>query len=390
MIITGLAAVLVLPVAFMTAVFVMELCAGLPRARSRSAPRADGASTVIVVPAHDEAAIIRESLTRLKEAAGEIPILVIADNCSDSTAEIARSMGVGVVERVEPDCRGKGYALEYAARHLDANPPDVVVVIDADCAIDGASLRALIEAAHDCRCPAQAVNLLRPDRTSPPMVQLSTFGFMLKNLVRQRGLQRLAGRVHLTGTGMAIPFDLFRSARLATSNVVEDLTLGLEIAEHGRPPRLVTSANVWSSGSTKAGTLVQRRRWEGGFLQTALRWGPHTLWRSLRKGDLRGVFAGLDLMVPPLALLALMNVAVLLIAVVLISLFGGHWWVVGIQLTLLAVALMAVFAAWLREGRDFISLGVLARLPLYVLWKLPLYLGLGRFGAPRDWLRTGR
>jgi len=35
-------------------------------------------------------------------------------------------------------------------------------------------------------------------------------------------------------------------------------------------------------------------------------------------------------------------------------------------------------------------LGVLVRIPLYVLWKVPLYLGLARRGAPTDWLRTGR
>jgi hypothetical protein len=46
--------------------------------------------------------------------------------------------------------------------------------------------------------------------------------------------------------------------------------------------------------------------------------------------------------------------------------------------------------AWLREGREFISLVVLIRLPLYVIWKIPMYLGLARRGAPSEWLRTGR
>jgi hypothetical protein len=49
-----------------------------------------------------------------------------------------------------------------------------------------------------------------------------------------------------------------------------------------------------------------------------------------------------------------------------------------------------VLAAWLCEGRRFVSLGVLARIPLYVLWKLPMYLGFARRGAPDEWLRTGR
>jgi len=54
------------------------------------------------------------------------------------------------------------------------------------------------------------------------------------------------------------------------------------------------------------------------------------------------------------------------------------------------LAMFAVLVAWAREAREFISLGVLARLPLYVIWKLPMYLGLARRGTPKEWLRTGR
>ena len=114
--------------------------------------------------------------------------------------------------------------------------------------------------------------------------------------------------------------------------------------------------------------MVQRRRWEGGFLSTALRWGFREASGGLAKGKIRTILAGLDLMVPPLALFAILNFVAL---------------VIGAILTFILVA-------WMREGRDFISLGVLARLPLYVLWKLPMYLGFARRGAPKEWLRTGR
>src|SRR4029078_13711834 len=90
--------------------------------------------------------------------------------------------------------------------------PDVLIVLDADFTIDRASLEELVRSTMESGRPAQAINLLRPDRSASPLVQLSTFAFMLKNLVRQRGLQRLAGRVHLTGTGMAMPFDMFRAS----------------------------------------------------------------------------------------------------------------------------------------------------------------------------------
>jgi cellulose synthase/poly-beta-1,6-N-acetylglucosamine synthase-like glycosyltransferase len=189
---------------------------------------------------------------------------------------------------------------------------------------------------------------------------------------------------------MAIPFPRFRASAQTRSSIVEDLALGLELAAAGHSPMLVSNALVWSESSTEQGTLVQRRRWEGGFLSTALRWGLREAVGGVAKGKIRTILAGLDLMVPPLALFAILNVLALAAGAISTFILGGAWWPVIVQMVLLAIAFLAILVAWMREGRDFISLGVLARLPLYVLWKLPMYLGFARRGAPKEWLRTGR
>jgi cellulose synthase/poly-beta-1,6-N-acetylglucosamine synthase-like glycosyltransferase len=388
--VTALVALLLAPFAVLTLFFTIEVLAGLPRARG-GRRQATNTSAVIVIPAHDEAAVIASTLRKLKEALSEgIRVLVVADNCDDATAKLAREQDVEVLERNDTERRGKGYALDYAAGHLAADPPDVFMVLDADCSIDSASLRALVDAAAKSGRPCQTVNLLRPNRGASPFVQVSTFAFMLKNLVRQRGLQRLAGRVHLTGTGMAMPFGLFRTSGQVRSSIVEDLALGLELADAGHAPKLVTDAFVWSGGAGEAGTMIQRRRWEGGFIATALRHGPRLALRSFSRGDLRGFLAGLDLLVPPLALFALLNVSAIVVAAVLTVAFDADPWPVVVQLSLLMAAGLAVLLAWLREGRDFMSFGALVGMPLYVLWKIPLYLGLAQRGAPEEWLRTGR
>ena len=381
---TALIAILLAPFAILTAFFLVEVLAGLRRAQTNAGRRGEQASTVVIVPAHDEEQVIGETLRHLKEALGEgMRILVVADNCSDATGKKSRAAGADVIERSDPALRGKGHALAFAVDRLSAEPPDVLIVLDADCTIDRASLEALVRSTMESGRPAQAINLLRPDRSASPLVQLSTFAFMLKNLVRQRGLQRLAGRVHLTGTGMAMPFDMFRASAHVRSSIVEDLALGIELSDRGHPPQLVEDAFVWSGSSTEQGTLTQRRRWEGGFLATAARYAPRMILRG-------SVLAGLDLLVPPLALFAALNLLGLAVAVVLVSAFNGAWWPIFAQALLLAAAGTAVFVAWAREGRRFVSLAVLARLPLYVLWKLPMYLGLARRGAPGEWLRTGR
>ena len=387
---TALVALLLAPFAVLTAFFVVEVAVGLPGRPARR-PQASRGSAVVVIPAHDEEAVIGETLRQLTPQLAEgMRILVVADNCEDATADRARLPGVEVVERTDPKLRGKGHALAFAVDRLTTDPPDVLLVLDADCTIDSPSLQALVETSAASGRPSQAINLLRPDRTAPPLVQLSTFAFMLKNLVRQRGLQRLAGRVHLTGTGMAGPFSLFQASAHVRSSIVEDLALGLELAEQGRPPQLVTDAFVWSGSSTEQGTLIQRRRWEGGFLATAARYGPKALAHGLARGNIRSILAGLDLLVPPLALFAALNIAALALAAVLTLVFGAAWWPIIVHALLLTGAGFAVLAAWMCEGRPFVSLGVLARLPLYVLWKLPMYLGLARSGAPGEWLRTGR
>ena len=344
-----------------------------------------------MIPAHDEEAVLEGTLDRLLAALPDgAGILVVADNCTDGTASIARNAGVRVTERQDQDRRGKGFALDHARRALANDPPEVVVVVDADCTIDKEGLAALIASAAASGRAAQAINLLRPAPGARPMVQVSTFAFMLKNVVRQRGLQRLAGRVHLTGTGMALPWDQFAAADLATSSIVEDIRLGFELADRGVPPRLVEDAFIWSSPSTESGTLVQRRRWEGGFLDMARQTAPGAMVRAARRFDPRGMAAALDLCVPPLALLGIINIALLLLTAGLTALTGAAWWPVGTFVLVLGAMVLAVLAVWAREGRAFLPARALIRLPLYMLWKVPLYLGLTRRGTPSEWLRTGR
>jgi hypothetical protein len=99
--------------------------------------------------------------------------------------------------------------------------------------------------------------------------------------------------------------------------------------------------------------------------------------------------AGLDLSVPPLALLFVLNAVSILVGVI-IAVIGNSLWPVVVQSTVLLAAAVALTLAWTRDGRKFASGATLLRLPIYVLWKLPIYLGFVRAGAPKEWLRSGR
>lgn len=383
-------AIFAVPPVVLSTWFAVEVLAGLRPLTERGIKSELGAvSAMVVIPAHNEDASIAETIAALRsEAAGVADLLVVADNCSDRTAEIAQA-GARTIVRSDSAARGKGYALAFARDELAKAPPAIVLIVDADCRIDRASLTALIDAAINQGRPAQAVNLLRPDLAAAPFVQLSNFAFMLRNLIRQRGLQRLAGRVHLTGTGMAFPWTLFAEADLSGGSIVEDLELGLSLAARGHPPGLVEQATVWSQAASVQGTMQQRARWEGGFLTSALPAGLRGLWQSIATFDGRGLVAAIDLCIPPLVLLGLLDVA----AAILLGLAtasGGSAYPFVAVLAASGLAGLAVMLAWLREGRPFASLPTIARIPFYVLRKLPMYVRLLFRGAPRDWVRTDR
>jgi cellulose synthase/poly-beta-1,6-N-acetylglucosamine synthase-like glycosyltransferase len=386
--ITILLTALLAPLVVITAVFAVEVLAGLPRLRP--APARPGTTATIVIPAHDEELVIGQTVSALRSEVGEsFAILVVADNCDDRTAAIAEEAGATVLVRRNLEQRGKGFALAAAREALRNNPPPVVIILDADCRMDRQSLETLAGASAAAGKPTQSINLLRPDLSAAPMVQISTFAFMIKNLVRQRGLYRLAIRCHLTGTGMALPWDLFEKANLGGANIVEDLALGLEMAAAKAAPMLVQEATVWSPAASQSGTLVQRSRWEGGYLATALRVAPPAIVRSIARADVRGLIGALDLAIPPLALLVVLNAAAFA-AALLAALLGATWWLVGVQAAVGAFGFLALAIAWAQEGRRFATGATLLRLPLYVLWKIPMYLGIARRGAPKEWLRTGR
>ena len=380
-----IAAILAVPLAVVT----LELASGLASARPARGPR-QPATHAVLIPAHNEKGGIAETIAALRAVAPpDTRILVVADNCSDDTASAARDAGAETIERSEPSARGKGYAMAFGRDHLaTSTPPDCVIVLDADCRLACGSLEALVRTALVRQAPAQAVNLIKADPAADPLVQISSFAMMVKNRIRSRGMQRLGGAALLTGTGMAFPWPLFARANLATGSIVEDLALGIEMTRSGHPPALVEDATVTSAPAHRKDALAQRTRWEHGFLETLRRSALPTLAGGLLRRSRAELALGLHLLVPPLALLIAMAVVTLPVLAGLGYLGAGT----GPALTVagtLACALALLIACWLKGGRLYLSAGAALRAPLYILWKIPIYLGFLR-GSSTEWTRTPR
>jgi cellulose synthase/poly-beta-1,6-N-acetylglucosamine synthase-like glycosyltransferase len=313
---------------------------------------------------------------------------VIAHNCSDGTAEEARAAGADVAALIDPTRRGKGYALAFGREQLAGDPPDIVIVIDADCTIDPGTIERLAAAAAAHGSAIQACYLFRSRPGDGAVVQVSNFAMLVKNLVRQRGGSRLGAPALMTGSGMAFPWDRFAALDLATGNIVEDLAIGVELTHAGAPPAFEEWAHIWSVPSNQAGTETQRARWEGGFMATARSTALPLLARGLARGRWAEIWMGLHLMVPPLTLLLAVNFLVW-IAAGLLALAGASA-PFALASALLAAMLASVLLAWLVAGRTMLEPRMLVRLPFYILWKLALYARLARKKGEQAWVRTER
>jgi cellulose synthase/poly-beta-1,6-N-acetylglucosamine synthase-like glycosyltransferase len=373
------------------AVFFIECCAAMfPTRVGRAAELTERPQVVVLIPAHNEAAGIGATLeTILPQLVENDRVVLVADNCSDDTAEIARHFGVTVLERQDAERRGKGYALNFGLQFLAHDPPEVMVMIDADCRVAPGMIDRIVRLAMATERPIQATYLMECPPHPTPKDAISALAFQVKNWVRPQGLARFGFPCLLTGTGMAFPWSVICQVSLDGGNLVEDMQLGLDLAVAGYAPIFSPEACVMGVlPQQEKAAKNQRTRWEHGHLQTLRSQVPRLLRAAInqRRGDLLAL--ALDLCVPPLSLLVVIWVAAT--GGTLLAGLGGAGWQPALWLAVQGLVLVtAIFGAWVKFGRSDIPLHLLLAIPIYILWKIPLYLGF-LIRPQQQWVRTER
>lgn len=368
-------------------------------------------AAAILMPAHNEATVIGQSLQPVLAELKQDPYLarsqvwVIADNCTDDTAQLARRAGAKVLERQNSEQRGKGYALDFGLRHLaqsfspsaveqptaerSAGPPQVVVMLDADCQVQPGAIAALVRAAIDQNLPIQGNYIM----TLPPEAglkdRITAFATRVKNGTRLAGLSRLGLPCLLTGTGMAFPWAALQSVSLASGDLVEDMKLGFDLVIAQHPPQFCGAATITAAlPQTEAAAQSQRTRWEHGRLDLTRRYWPKLMAAGLRQGRLGPIALALDMAILPLSLLVVTWAGVSFASLVLSLATGQAGPLATCGLAGAGLAL-AILLSWLQVGWQVLPLGQLLLVPLFVIWKLPIYLTfLTR--PQRGWVRTER
>lgn len=347
----------------------------------------------LIVPAHnEELGIARtvENLLAVDYPADLRRVLVVADNCSDATAQRAREAGAEVLVRHDLERRGKGYALAHAfEKSLADGRADAVVVVDADTLVSPNLLRAF---AARLEAGAQAVQAHYGVQNAGASwrTRLMAIAFALFHGVRSLARERLAVSSGLRGNGMCFTHALIREVPHDAFSVVEDLEYGIRLGRAGHRVYYAHEAEVLGEMvSSEKASRSQRRRWEGGRWQIARLHGLPLLKEGLRRRSALLLDLAMDVLVPPLSIVA--GVAALGTAgAFALSLLLGR-----AALSLAPWGLSCLFLV-VYVGRGLMLSGTGARglldllwAPVYVLWKLRL--SFVPPSAPRgEWVRTTR
>ncbi|WP_053979882.1 glycosyltransferase family 2 protein [Marinagarivorans algicola] len=345
---------------------------------------------VVLVPAHNEHSVIGATLESLLSACSQnMRIIVIADNCSDDTAVIARQYHCEVIERTHAQDRGKGFALAFGLEHCRADNPDVVMVVDADCTVNANALSDLMRCADHYQTIVQGAYTLVAPEHAKPATRISAFAVFIKNIIRPLGLAKLGGSVPITGSGFAIAGALIDHIDLASGEIVEDMKLGLDLALLGRKVEFVLPAKITSVLPTDNQTSqVQRARWEHGHIGMITKYVPKLLLFSLKELRWASLITALDLCILPFIVLLTLSAGLSIILGSAMYLIGWSvfvYWIVGLNIMLL----VALIVANALRGSDRLQLKDVYALSEYALNKIGLYRALTS-GKRSRWHKTQR
>ncbi len=226
--------------AVLPAFYLLSLAVAASALRPRRMPRANPSCLAVLVPAHNEAELIGRCVRSLLGQTYprlSYRVIVIADNCSDQTAEESRAAGAEVMVRDEPAARGKGQALRWAMDKILARPtpPDALVVVDADSVAHPDLLWELeVERAAGAEVVQADYMVTEEDRS--PQSQLVGLAFLLFHRVRLGGRKALGLPANLAGNGMLFNRGVLERQPWSAFTGAEDLEYSIHLRMAGVRP----------------------------------------------------------------------------------------------------------------------------------------------------------
>lgn len=251
----------------------------------------------VVIPAHNEGAGLQATIQGVlhqEYPRQRIHCVVIADNCTDDTAQVAAAAGAQVLVRNDAQLRGKGYALAWAFQQPQVFGWDAVCIVDADSVMEPDFLAAMDATFRHGNSVIQARYDFVPAADSKNWLELFTaVSKAAENSFVYRTRERLGLLQLLQGNGICISRSVLDQVPWRAHSIVEDAEYALELAQQGIAVHYQEAAQIWSrQASTVRDVQPQRVRWASGTWQLFRRGIPallRTAWKQKSLAPLEGI-----------------------------------------------------------------------------------------------------
>lgn len=258
-----------------------------PKKKKQYAPEK---SFAVLIAAHNEEQVVGALIDNLKSL--DYPkelydVFVICDNCSDNTADIARSKGVFACERRNPNLRGKGYAIEWMLKELwkQSRSYDGIIMLDADNLVNADFLHHM----NNDLCSGSKVIQGYLDTKNPDdswITSAYAITYWYSNRLWQQPRVNLGLANFLGGTGMCFDAKLLREMGWGATSLVEDLEFTMRCVQRGVYPTFNYDAKVYDEKPLTFKTSAkQRLRWMQGHFDVARRYFFPLLWQGIKEGN---------------------------------------------------------------------------------------------------------
>jgi len=343
----------------------------------------------VLIPAHNEELLLGRLLKSLRDQDYQknmYSILVIADNCTDQTAIVAKQEGVNTLERKDIRFIGKGYAIKYGLEKVVNEPFDALLIIDADSMVEAGVLKELDRAVQQGARIIQCFNgVENPDDSW--FTRIMDISRTLSNEVMEPAKEKIGLSSHLMGNGMCFVRDVIARYGWDAFTVGEDWEYYAKLVMKGERIVFVNKARVYHRESVNLiQATSQRLRWSSGRLAIATKYGIRLFISGVKSFSILKIDAAMPLLLPNPSLGISLTILMLIVCLI-----APYWENVTGWFGLLCILQLAFFLTGLMyvEDKKKKLLAILFA-PIFLVWKSGLDLlsvaGIGR----KFWVRTER